>query len=84
MAIVLVVLIVSSLISELSVSDFAELLSTEPSKKVCCANCALGWPIWDFQFQEYQQELFQLQDEFEKYKMRAQSVLKSRGNKVCH
>lgn len=33
--------------------------------------------------QEYQQELFQLKEEFERYKTRAQSVLKTRGNKVC-
>lgn len=32
--------------------------------------------------QEFQQELYQLKDEFERYKMRAQSVLKSRGSKV--
>ena len=32
--------------------------------------------------QEYQQELFQLKEEFERYKTRAQSVLKNRGNKV--
>ena len=31
--------------------------------------------------QEYEQELYQLKDEFEKYKLRAQSVLKSRGGK---
>ncbi len=32
--------------------------------------------------QDYQQELYQLKDEFERYKTRAQSVLKNRGNKV--
>ena len=31
---------------------------------------------------DYQLELHQLKDEFEKYKMRAQSVLRSRGSKV--
>ena len=31
---------------------------------------------------DYQLELHQLKDEFEKYKTRAQSVLRSRGNKV--
>ena len=38
------------------------------------------WPL----LQEYEQELYQLKDEFEKYKLRAQSVLKSRGGTmVC-
>ena len=32
--------------------------------------------------QDFQQELYQLKDEFERYKMRAQSVLRSKGNKV--
>ena len=33
-------------------------------------------------FQDFQQELYQLKDEFERYKMRAQSVLRSKGNNV--
>ena len=36
--------------------------------------------------QEYQKELYQLKDEFERYKLRAQSVLRSKtsASKVTH
>ena len=36
--------------------------------------------------QEYQKELYQLKDEFERYKLRAQSVLRSKtsASKVIH
>lgn len=51
-------------VEELTVSDYNEMLSLEPSRM------------------EYEQELYQVKEEFEKYKLRAQSVLKSRGSKM--
>ena len=123
--------------SELSVSDYSELLSSEPSRKVreggredvltdpqdhvyhciillelssltCTLSttslCSLLTPFFFPSsllpsllssllpslpsslflpcFQDFQQELYQLKDEFERYKMRAQSVLRSKGNKA--
>ena len=83
----------SLLVLEMSVSEYSELLSSEPSKKVCIHKnygsilslllfLLLLLLLLLLFLQDYQQELFQLRDEFESYKKKAQTVLRSKSNPV--